>query len=140
MEIKFYHNAPNRLMAACSIATKAVKQGRRIVVYAPDPEVSRRFDQALWSAQPLSFVPHVAAASPLAQRTPVVLTRDGDNAPHSDVLINLGLEPPADYERYALLVEVVSRDGEDRDLARRRWQYYKQQGYAIEAYDLNRTE
>ncbi|MFT4172187.1 MAG: DNA polymerase III subunit chi [Rhodocyclaceae bacterium] len=140
MEIKFYHNAPDRLMAACSIATKAVKQGRRVVVYAPDGMLARRFDHALWSAQALSFVPHVVARSPLAGRTPVLIAGEGDNPAHDDVLINLGIEPPADYTRYQLLVEVVSREGEDRLPARQRWQFYKQQGYAVQGYDLARTE
>lgn len=135
-EIKFYHNAPDRLRAACAITGKAVRQGRRIWVYAPDEAVARRYNHMLWSYQALAFVPHVMHQSPLAARTPVVIGPYLDNTPHHDVLLNLGSEDIADFEAFALLVEVVSQDPADRQIARQRWGRYKGRGYAIEAYDL----
>ena len=72
-EIRFYHNAPDRLRVACVLCTKARAGGRKISVFAPDGSTSRHFDQMLWSFQPLSFVPHVAAGSPLETETPVVI-------------------------------------------------------------------
>ena len=141
-EIKFYHNAPDRLMAACSIAAKAIRQGRRVVVHAPDPALARRFDDMLWTAQPLSFVPHVAADSPLAARTPIVIASRLDNLPDietmRDVLLNLDnrSQPPQEFTRYNMLVEVVSTDESDRQLARQRWQSFKEQGLTVTAYDL----
>lgn len=135
-EVKFYHNAPDRLAAACSITGKAVARGHKVVVFAPDEQIARRYDAMLWSLQPLSFVPHVGQDSPLASRTPVVVARTLGNPPHNDVLINLGDTLPAEHEKFAMLVEVVSRDGEDVPAARRRWQGYKQQGLAVTAHDL----
>lgn len=135
-EIKFYHNAPDRIAAACSITGKAVARGHKVVVYAPDEALARRFDNQLWTLQALSFVPHVGQDSPLASRTPVVIGRTLANMPHHDVLINLGHDLPAGFERFDMLVEVVSRDGEDVPAARRRWQGYKQQGLAVTAHDL----
>jgi DNA polymerase-3 subunit chi len=135
--IKFYHNAPDRLMAACSIATKAVRQGHRVVVHAPDPSMAQRFDTLLWTAQPLSFVPHVAADSPLAARTPIVIASRLDNPPHTDVLLNLSDDPvPDTFQRFDMLVEIVSQQDGDRQQARQRWQAFKEQGHAITAYDL----
>jgi DNA polymerase-3 subunit chi len=144
-EIKFYHNAPDRLMAACSIATKAVKQGRRVVVLAPDPAVAQRFDSMLWTVQPLSFVPHVAADSPLAARTPIVIASRLDNLPDietmRDVLLNLDNDsrPPESFTRYNMLVEIVSTEETDRQQARQRWQSFKEQGLNVTAYDLAKT-
>lgn len=136
-EIKFYHNAPDRLMAACSIAAKAVRQGRRVVVHAPDPALAQRFDNMLWTAQPLSFVPHVAADSPLAARTPIVIASRLDNPPHNDVLLNLSDDPVPDvFTRFDMLVEIVSTQDADRQQARQRWQMFKARGHTITAYDL----
>lgn len=135
-EIKFYHNAPDRLAAACTITGKAVRQGHKVVVFAPDDVVARRYDALLWTAQPLSFVPHVGQGSPLAARTPVVIAKHLDNLPHDDVLINLGDELPESFLRFDMLVEIVSRDGDDLQPARARWQRYKQQAYPITAHDL----
>ncbi|MDB5815787.1 MAG: hypothetical protein JWN23_2904 [Rhodocyclales bacterium] len=135
-EIKFYHNAPDRLMAACSIAAKAVRQGRRVVVLVPDAAMAQRFDNILWAAQPLSFVPHVAAGSPLAARTPIVIASRLDNPPHTDVLLNLDDKLPQGFTDFGMLVEIVSTQEADRQQARRRWQAFKEQGFPITAHDL----
>ncbi len=139
-EIKFYHNAPDRLMAACSIATKAVRQGLRVVVHAPDSALAQRFDSMLWAAQATSFVPHVAADSPLAARTPIVIASRLDNLPDDgtqrDVVLNLGDSAPGEYTRCGMLVEIVSTHETERQQARQRWQYFKEQGHPITAYDL----
>lgn len=135
-EIKFYHNAPDRLRAACAITAKAVRQGRRIWVYAPEESIARRYNHMLWSYQPLSFVPHVMHASPLAARTPVVIASSLSGALHQDVVINLGADHLTDFEAFSLLVEIVSQEPSDRQVARQRWAHYKERGYSIEAYDL----
>lgn len=135
-EIKFYFNAPDRLATACSIVAKAVSQGRRVVVHAPEPQVAQRFDHMLWSLQPLSFVPHVAANSPLAARTPVVIAQTLDKLPHQDVLLNLDTEPPQGFEGFSTLVEIVSTNEADRQQARARWQAFKQQGHTPVGHDL----
>lgn len=136
MDVKFYHNAANRLLAACSITAKAVAQGRKIVVYVPDPALAQQFDALLWRAQPESFIPHVAADSPLASHTAVVLTPSLEDLPYDDVLLNLADELPAGYARFKLLVEIVSDDEAGRVTARNRWRFYKEQQHALEAYDL----
>ncbi len=135
-EIKFYFNAPDRLTTACSITSKAVRQGHRILVHAPNTDMARRFDALLWTGQALSFVPHVAASSPLAPRTPVVIASDLDNAAHHDVLLNLADTPPQGFESFGMLIEIVSTDEADRQLARQRWQSFKRQGHTITAHDL----
>lgn len=135
-EVKFYHNAPDRLRAACAITGKAVRQGRRIFVYAPDESIARRYDHLLWTAQPLSFIPHVSHTSPLAGRTPVVIAPRLDADGPDDMLLNLGATPPEGIEGFALVVEIVSQDPADRQTARQRWQFYKERGYPITAYDL----
>lgn len=139
-EVKFYHNAPDRLRAACAIAYKAIRQGRRVLVHAPDAALARRFDELLWAAQPLSFIPHVAAESPLAARTPIVIASRLDKPPHTDVLLNLAESmdslTPDSFTRFQMLIEIVSTEEGDRQQARRRWQTFKEHGLPITAYDL----
>ncbi|MBS1208066.1 MAG: hypothetical protein H6R19_464 [Proteobacteria bacterium] len=136
MDVKFYYNAPDRLRAACAITAKAVAQGRKIVVFAPDHGAAQQYDMLLWAAQPLSFVPHVMATSPLVDRTPVVMAQALSNLPHDDVLINLADDLPTGYERFKLLVEIVSGDDTGRDAARQRWRFYKEHQHVVQAYDL----
>ncbi|MDP5241197.1 DNA polymerase III subunit chi [Uliginosibacterium sp. 31-16] len=140
MDVKFYHNASDRLRAACAITAKAVRQGRKVVVYAPEPGLAKRYDSLLWAAQPLSFVPHVAASSPLAARTPVVMAQALNDLPYDDVLINLADDLPDGYERFQLLVEIVAADEAGRSAARARWRFYKEHRHTVQAYDLTKTE
>mgnify|MGYP003350905906 CR=1 FL=1 len=59
--ITFYFNAGDRVEVACRLAAKAMQQGKRVLVYAPAPEVAQRFDRQLWTTPATSFVPHCAA-------------------------------------------------------------------------------
>lgn len=140
MDVKFYHNASDRLRAACAITAKAVAQGRKIIVYAPDQELAQQYDSLLWRVQPASFVPHVAASSPLAARTPVVMVQTLVDLPYDDVLINLADDLPAGYDRFKLLVEIVASDEAGRSAARSRWRFYKENGHTVQPYDLAKKE
>ncbi|MCK6388463.1 MAG: DNA polymerase III subunit chi [Zoogloea sp.] len=135
-EVCFYHNAPDRLRVACVLAGKAHGNGRRIVVFAPDGGMARQFDQMLWTFTPLAFVPHVAASSPLAAETPVVIGSQFEGLPHDDVLINLGDDLPAGFERYRLVIEIVGRSDPERQAARGRYRAYQGRGCALRAHDL----
>jgi len=135
-DIRFYHNAPDRLRVACVLAAKASGSGRRVAVFAPDVSTARHFDQMLWSFQPLAFVPHVGVDSPLASQTPVVIGSRLDTLPHEDVLINLGDEVPDGFQRFHLLIEIVGPGNAETLAARNRYRRYKQQGFALEAHDL----
>jgi DNA polymerase III subunit chi len=136
MDIKFYHNAPDRLRAACVVTAKAVQQGLKVIVYAPDGGLARQYDSLLWRAQPQSFVPHVAASSPLAAQTPVVMVHELTNLPYDDMLLNLADDLPTGYDHFRLLVEIVGNDEAGRSAARSRWRFYKEHAHTVQAYDL----
>ena len=136
-DVRFYHNAPDRLRVACVLTAKAFGGGRRVSVFAPDGNIARHFDQMLWSFQPLAFVPHVAAGSPLAAETPVVIGSRLDALPADDVLINLGDDLPDGFERFSLVIEVVGPTDPERQAARGRFRRYKEQGHTLSAHDLN---
>ncbi len=136
-DVRFYHNAPDRLRVACVLTAKASGGGRRVSVFAPDGNIARHFDQMLWSFQPLAFVPHVPAGSPLAAETPVVIGSRLDALPDDDVLINLGDDLPDGFERFSLVIEVVGPSDPERQAARGRFRRYKEQGHTLSAHDLN---
>jgi DNA polymerase-3 subunit chi len=55
-------------------------------------------------------------------------------------LVNLGEQVPAGFERFERVIEVVSLDEQDRQMARSRWKHYAEHGYAITRHDLNLKE
>lgn len=134
--IDFYFNAPDRLQVACRLAGKALAQGKRTLLFAPDPELAQRLDRLLWTWPATGFVPHCAAGDPLAAETPVLIAAEPEAAPSCDILLNLGAECPPLFERYERLLEVVSAADEDRRAGRVRYAWYRDRGYEIRHHDL----
>ncbi len=134
--IDFYFNAPDRLQVACRLAGKALAQGKRTLVFAPDPELARRLDHLLWTWPATGFVPHCAADDPLAAETPVLIAAEPEAAPSCEILLNLGAECPPLFERYERLLEVVPAEEQGRAAGRARYAWYRDRGYEIRHHDL----
>jgi DNA polymerase-3 subunit chi len=143
-EIAFHFNAPDKLAYACRLLRKAVASGARVVVTGT-PASLQALDTLLWTFSPLEFVAHCRAGSPAEQlmASPVVLAAQiegGPALPHHEVLLNLGVDVAAGYERFERTIEVVTLDDEDRQLARQRWKHYADRGYSITRHDLKLKE
>jgi DNA polymerase-3 subunit chi len=134
--IDFYFNAEDRLQVACRLAGKAAGQGRRMLIYAPEPELASRIDRLLWTWPAIGFVPHCAVHDPLAGDTPVLIAADAETPPGCEVLLNLGAGCPPHFERFERLLEVVGADEAERQVGRRRYRFYLERGYKIANHDL----
>lgn len=135
-EIKFFFNVDNKLNFACKMAKRAYDDGRKLIVYAPSPNLADEFDRLLWTFSPLSFVPHVKAAHPLAAATPIVIATGDTGLTHHEALLNIGDEPPPFFSRFDALREVVSAGTDDRASARERVKFYKSRGFEVQTRDM----
>lgn len=134
-EINFHHGVADPLAYACRLLHKAQQRGARAAVTG-QPELLRQLDLQLWTFDDLAFVPHirVPAGSRPAEAvadTPIWLVEQAGDAPHHDVLVNLGREVAAGFESYARLFEIVSTDDAARSAGRERLRHYKSRGYEI---------
>lgn len=134
--IDFYSNAESKLHAACKIIARAWKKKHKVLIFTPEEVLARSFDKLLWAHHSTGFVPHCLVGDVLAAETPVLIATRLENAPHDEVLVNLGQECPSTFSRFARLVEVVGLDDADRYAARARWRFYKDRGYSVEHHDL----
>ena len=135
--IDFYFNAGDRLDVACRLAGKALQQKKRVLIYAPQPEIAQKLDRLLWTSQAVSFFPHCAAHDPLAAETPVLIATDDAVPPHAcEVLLNLSAECPPFFERHERLLEIVAQDDAGRHAGRARFKFYRDRGYEIRNHDL----
>jgi DNA polymerase-3 subunit chi len=134
--ITFYFNAPDKLDVARRLAAKAFESGQQVLVYVPEPAQAQAADQGFWTAQQLSFLPHVRCGHPLAALTPVLIGDDPEDLQRADVLINLAPEPPAFFGRFERLLEIVTADAADRERGRQRFRYFRERGYVLETHDL----
>ena len=135
--VQFYHNTPDRLALTCELAANAHAGGRQVAIRVADFAHARRLDQHLWTAVPLSFIPHVLLESPLAAETPIVIgTADSTRPwPHADLLFNLADDIPPGFEQFRTVVEIVGQSEADKLPARTRWQQYKASQVPLKAFD-----
>ncbi len=137
-EIAFHFNAPDKMAYACRFARKAQRNGVRLVITGPADTLAE-LDGMLWSMMPQDFVAHCHsdAGEELLRFSSVVLAVDVRQAPHQEMLLNMGDAVPEGFGSFDRLVEVVSAtDGADRNEARARWRHYASRGYAITRHDL----
>jgi len=139
-QVFFYHGAADRIAAACALLGGACAQKKPMLVYAPDHAVAAAIDRSLWTHNALSFIPHCAVDSPLADETPILIATSAAAlaaAGARERLMNLGQEAPPDLERYQRLIEVVGQAEDERQIARERVQFYRQRGCDVQFFDLS---
>jgi DNA polymerase-3 subunit chi len=138
--IDFHFNTPDKVHYACRLLRKAVAaRGARVVVVGEEALLDE-IDRALWQISPVDFVAHCRddAAAPVLSRSPVVLSARGDDtSPHHEILLNLGANVPSGFGRFERLIDIVSDDEADRQIARARWRHYADRGYAITRHDYH---
>jgi DNA polymerase III subunit chi len=140
-EVSFHTNVPHLLGYTCRLLRKASRQGAQVVVTAP-PATLAALDTALWTFDPLDFVPHLlhAPGSAVAERlraTPVWLVQHAADAVSHEVLVNLGPVAPEGFESFARVIEIVSTDDDARTAGRQRWKHYASRGYAIKHHEVS---
>lgn len=131
-DVAFHTGLADKLGYACRLLRKACRQGRRIEVRG-ETDALARLDPLLWTFEQQEFVPHLRLhagqrVDTALERTPIWLV----DAPRPDlkasVLVNLGPEPAADFERFERVVELVGSADVDRREGRLRWRYYESRG------------
>ncbi|HNA30830.1 MAG TPA: DNA polymerase III subunit chi [Thiobacillaceae bacterium] len=134
--VDFYFNAPAKAEVARKLATKTFLAGQQALVYSRQAQQCQTLDGLFWTAQQLSFLPHVRCGHPLARETPILIGDDPDELASADVLINLEDETPAFFGRFARVLEIVTLDEADRERARVRLRFFRERGYQVDTHDL----
>jgi DNA polymerase-3 subunit chi len=126
--------AGQRLEVAARLADKAYAQGHNIYINATDKPQAQALNELLWSFRPASFMPHALAGEEQSEQ--IAIGWGQDPGKHSDLLINLQLEIPSFFSRFARVAEVVTQDEDSLAALRKSWLFYKERGYHLEKHDL----
>jgi DNA polymerase III subunit chi len=138
-QIDFYINVENKLQTLCALAAKALAKNVRMMILTPDARTTEHVDKLLWSQPAIGFLPHCRAHHRLAQVTPIILDHLAEPVVHEQVLVNLCAESPALFSRFERLIEIVTLDQAERELARHRYRFYRDRGYDIRTHDRDQA-
>ena len=132
-EIGFYHLLRTPLERALpKLLEAALARGMRALVVTGSDERARQLNEALWTWDPASFLPHGAAEDGDAERQPVWLAAREDNLNGANLLV---LIDGADSDRPEAWERVVDLfDGHDEAAvraARQRWTARRQAGHSL---------
>ncbi len=136
-KIDFYTGSEDRLRTACQLSHKAMQNGLRVLLHAPDDTTADKLDKLLWHFPATAFIPHCHSHEADASTMPVVIGH-GEAFPHSELLISLHNECVTFFSRFERVIEIVGNDAEDAKLGRARFKFYRDRGYEITHTDLAR--
>lgn len=137
-KVDFYTGSEDRLRTACQLSHKAMQNGLRVLLHAPDESTADKLDKLLWHYPPTAFMPHCHSHEADAATLPVVIGRD-ENFPHSELLISLHNACLPFFSRFERVIEIVSQDDAEAKLGRERYVFYKDRGYELRHFDLRKT-
>lgn len=125
---------------ACRLAEKAFRLKHTVYLHAASAAAAQRLDALLWTFNEGSFIPHVLAAADLdpqlAAATPVQIGTGEEPAFDAAVLVNLDGTVPGFFSRFERVAEIVGGDADQRNLARARFKFYRDRGYALETHQI----
>ncbi|MEW6330720.1 MAG: DNA polymerase III subunit chi [Pseudomonadota bacterium] len=123
--------------AVCKLTHKAYRLGHRIYILTPDLSHAQRLDRMLWIFSPGSFIPHGLGTETATADMPVLIGYDEPPATHEDVLIQLAPQVPECFSRFQRVAEVVGGADRHKALARERFRFYRDRGYALQTHNIS---
>lgn len=136
-KIDFYTGSDDKLRTACQLSHKAMQNGLRVLLHAPEEKIADALDKLLWNFPATAFLPHCRSNESSAQDMPIVIDLHC-TLPHSELLISLHTDCLPFFSRFDRVIEIVGTEEEDSRKGRERYKFYKDRGYELRHIDLKR--
>ncbi len=131
--ISFYHLLHQPLSNALpKLLQKVYDAGLKAVIKVASNERMGELDEALWTFNKHSFLPHGRMKSKFSDQQPIYLTTSDENPAAATVLILVDNMTADDLDKYDRCLEMF--DGTNPDAvtaARARWKIYKDAGHEL---------
>ena len=130
--VEFHSGVADKLGYTCRLLRKAYRAGSGVVVVGAADQLDR-LDGLLWTFETGEFIPHARLRAgevpgPQVLRAPIWLAdAPGETAPR-EVLVNLGPDLAAGYQRFLRVIEIVAEPADDVLAGRQRWRQYQAAG------------
>jgi DNA polymerase-3 subunit chi len=123
-----------RWRTACRLIDKAYRQGFSLYAHLSTAEEVQQFDDLLWTFKEDAFIPHSVYGT-----RPEFPVHVGYNQPALDknmILVNLTPVIPDFHAQSQHIIEVVRQEPAARELGRKHYRFYRDQGYTLESHTL----
>lgn len=132
-DIRFYHLQTQSLNQALpDLLAKALGQGHRMVIKAPDDEIVQSLSTHLWICRRDDIFPHGTPADGLAEYHPIWLTAGNENPNGAKTLILVQGADADDIAPYQLVCVMLDGTQESQvAAARTRYKAYKEAGHNV---------
>lgn len=138
-KVDFYTGSPDKLRTACQLSHKAMQNGLRVIIYAPDAATEDALDTLLWQYPATAFIPHCRSQAPNAENMPVLIGRNDPPFPHHQLLISLHSDCLPFFSQFERLIEIVGQNENDSLKGRQRYRFYRDRGYEMRHFDLSKN-
>lgn len=122
--------------AVCRLAQKAFANGHKIYIRTPDDITAQRLDTLLWTFSQGSFIPHAVHPADANEEYAVLIGNGEPPVEFNDILIQLAPAPPAGFDRFQRVLEVVGPAENDKQRGRDRFRFYREHGYTPTTHTL----
>jgi len=134
--IKFFFNVDNKIEFICSMLPERLNKKKNSLIYCSNNEQLKILSNYLWSNNLSEFFPHEENNHHYFNKI-TISNKDIDWM--DDTIINISNKMIDGFNRYLHLFEMVSTDEDDKKLARKRFQYFKDRGYNIQTIDVKQN-
>lgn len=116
----------------CDLAGSLWRQDQRLLIACENQAQAHRLDEALWQRPPHRFVPHALAGENLRNEAPIEIHWPEQPLRSSRTLLISLLPHWAEFaSRFTQVIDFVPHDHELKQLARQRYQAYRQAGFQL---------
>jgi len=127
----------SRQTFACRLAEKAYRLKNTVHIHAGSRDEAERLDELLWTFRDGSFVPHECIRNATDPNdSPITIGCDDDSVEARDLLINLCDQIPSCAETFPRVAELVTSDDDCKQLSRKRFADYRDQGHSLETHNV----
>ncbi len=137
--IQFYHLTTTPLEVALpKIMEKALATGERVLVLVGDEQSMDKLNDAFWTYNDRSFLPHGSSKNAYPEEQPIYITYAPENPNKASILAvtdGSQLEELSDFSR--VLDVFNGHDDAAVTAARTRWKTYKDAGHELKYFQQN---
>lgn len=132
-EIQFYHLLSTPLERALpKLMEKALSTGEKVLVLVGDEQTMDRLNNAMWTYEERSFLPHGSSKDAHPELQPIYITYAEENPANAKILVITDGSQLDDFGDTTKVLDMFN--GHDQDevaKARKRWKAYKDAGYEM---------